>query len=308
MAKKLRFMAALCALVSLTAGAFAEQRQRGEEPLPGKGTVPEIKKERDAAPLLYALPAIEANETDFLEIRIVEGKHTLVREKIGLPLSIPEGATIDVLYSHPQELTKYRALEAAKPGALRFVAIAAGRLLTDEPFAAIDQKSAQLSVASAIGEIREIKVSGPLKTRTQVEGVVKEPYCQARCDADLDQCLNYWCDPRGDSCSLCYIWYNDCVMMCPDICVDPRSVTTYTTRTVQNVYFYSSACHYGFGGGERWDQVSVTYVHNRWERTTNCDGSYTDRWLGSYTSSNLCWSNSGQRCSFPSGSPGFPRC
>jgi hypothetical protein len=214
-----------------------------------------------------------------------------------------------VLYSHPQELKKYRELEAAAPGVLRFIVTSSGRVLTDEPLAAIEAKGSTLSVDNAVGEIRLIEVNGPPKSLVQANGVIKEPYCQERCDQELYSCLNDWCDPRGDSCSLCYIWYNDCVMMCPDVCTDPRSVTTYNTATpVAVVGYYGSSCRTNLGVKSLWENITVRYRIDTYERSENCDGSYSDRWVTSYDQYHTCWNNTHYYCSYSTGTPPFPRC
>ncbi|HEX7151896.1 MAG TPA: hypothetical protein VF618_10440 [Thermoanaerobaculia bacterium] len=309
MAKTVRFLAALCALVSLTSGAFAQQRQRSEEPLPGdrKPIQQDARQKREAAPLLYALPDLQSNDVLELELRIVQGKHTYAKQRVTIAPYAPAGATIDVLATHPQELTKLRKLETEKPGSLRFLVAAGERLLADEPFAAVDAGSAKLSLDSAIGSLVSVAIDPAPKTRLQTQGMYRDPECMSWCDMQFNSCME-WCDPRGSDCNLCYTWYNDCSIPCPWVCYDPKSVTTHETRTATSVYTFNSRCHSGFFGNQRWDQVSVTYRVDVWERTTNCDDSYTDRFLYSYNTSQTCWYNTGYSCSFPSGSPGYPRC
>jgi hypothetical protein len=138
-------------------------------------------------------------------------------------------------------------------------------------------------------------------------GLIKDPACTSWCEQELEWCLS-WCDPRTRECTECDFTYQSCVSSCPTICVEPRSVTTFTTQTRLGATVSGSACHSSFAGPQRWDRLNVHYRVDTWERTTKCDGTYTDRLLGSHETYQLCWSNSGAYCSFPSGSPGYPRC
>lgn len=182
-----------------------------------------------------------------------------------------------------------------------------GRVVTDELFAVIETNSGELLLDNTVDTVSQIAVSSPSKSRMQVERVSKEPYCHERCDQDLYSCLD-WCDPRGDSCELCYTWYDDCLAECPDVCTDPRSVTTHTTRTPVGYTYYSSSCRSQYGSTTLWDNISIRYRVDNWERTVNCDGSYSDRWLSSHDTYVNCWTNSGQYCSYSVGAPPSPRC
>jgi hypothetical protein len=91
MKKSFRFMAGVCAAVALTASAFAGGRnQATEEPAGGAAAAqPEFSKDRQTPPLLYALPALDSNDVEVLEIRIMQGNHRLVRETVAVPRAFP---------------------------------------------------------------------------------------------------------------------------------------------------------------------------------------------------------------------------
>lgn len=309
MGKRVRFVAVLCALVSLTAGAFAQRSQRTEDPLPGeKNPVPaDVRQRREAAPLLYVLPDLQSNDAVELELKVVQGNHTYARQLVIIPPYAPAGASVDVLATHAKELLNLRQIESEKPGSLRFIARAGERLLTDQPFAALDAQSATLGVETAIGILVSVSIDPAPRTRVQAQGLYRDPTCMSWCDSQFNSCME-WCDPRGSECNLCYTWYNDCSLQCPMVCEDPKSVTQHETRTVTSIWTYNSACHSGFFGPERWNYANITYRVSRWERTTNCDDSYTDRFLYSYDTSQTCWYNTYNYCPVPFGSPGFPRC
>jgi hypothetical protein len=188
--------AAIALSLALAASAFAV---RPDGPAAREGS-----NKREAAPLLYLLPDLGTGENVAMEIRIVQGKRQLVREVVALPAGVPAGAAVDVLFTHPDELKRLRAIEAKTPGSLRFIALAGGRVVTDEPFANIEASGAKLSTEAAIGEIREIEAR-PAARKPLARALGKDPDCTYWCDVQQNSCLE-WCDPRGDSCTQCYTW------------------------------------------------------------------------------------------------------
>lgn len=283
---KVRYAAiALC--LALAASAFAV---RPDGPAAREGS-----NKREAAPLLYLLPDLGTGENVAMEIRIVQGKRQLVREVVALPAGVPAGAAVDVLFTHPDELKRLRAIEAKTPGSLRFIALAGGRVVTDEPFANVEASGAKLSTEAAIGEIREIEAR-PAARKPLARALGKDPDCTYWCDVQQNSCLE-WCDPRGDSCTQCYTWYNDCWNQCGDVCSDAYSnYTTYTPTSTTDLGSRCVANSYPAPFGKRWDRVTVTYTVTNYQRTTHCDGSYTDTPTGSYNTTMTCWKKTNINC------------
>ncbi|HEV7921611.1 MAG TPA: hypothetical protein VGR02_12555 [Thermoanaerobaculia bacterium] len=282
-----RFRYAATALfLALAASAFAV---RPDGPAAG-----EDPKQREAAPLLYLLPSLGTHGNVAMEIRILQGKRQLVREAVALPADVADGAAVDVLFTHPAELTRLRTLETATPGSLRFIALVQGRVVTDEPFAAIEAGGAKLSPEAAVGEIREVEVRAVRKPLVRALG--KDPDCTYWCDVQQNSCLE-WCDPRGDSCNQCYTWYNDCWSQCGDVCSDATTTyTTYTPTSTTNLGWRCVANSYPAPIGKRWDRVTVTYVVTNYQRTQHCDGNYTDTPTGSYNTTMTCWKRTNINC------------
>jgi hypothetical protein len=281
-------MAALCILMA-TAAFADEQKQRTR---PDDPVTRQSARQRDVAPLLYALPALNTNDVSTLEIRIFQTKHPLIRETVMLPAAVPLGAAVDVLFTHPDELKRLRSIEAEKPGSLRFLALIDGRVVTDEPFASIEARSATLSLEAAIGQVQEIEVRATPKPR--VRTLSKDPACTEHCDTMLNSCLE-WCDPRGDSCVQCYTWYNDCWSQCgdiPDPCTEPKSTSTYSTTTYDSGVPYGTNCYVG----KQWTYWSLRFLVTDYIRTEHCDGSHTDTFVGSHYVYTDCWVNTGYSC------------
>ncbi len=258
----------------------------------------EHPKERQAAPLLYLLPALDTHEKSVMEIRVLQGKRQLVREVVALPANVVDGAAVDVLFTHPEELQRLRSIEAETPNSLRFIALAGGHVVTDKAFASVDQAGAKLSPEAAVGEIREIEVRAAPKLRVRAAGIGKDPACTDQCDVMLNSCLE-WCDPRGDSCTQCYIWYNDCWSQCGDVCIEPKSTSTYTTYTPVTSTNLGTRCvanSYPAAFGKTWNRLTVTYTVTTYQRTVHCDDSYTDTPTSSYNTTMTCWQPTNVNC------------
>jgi len=129
--------------------------------------------------------------------------------------------------------------------------------------------------------------------------------CWQQCNVSYQSCLE-WCDPRGDSCTQCEIWYHDCYIECPaPPCSEPVSVSTYTSYSAQSAYWYGqTSCQFG----QRYDYLTIHYLVTVYQRTVHCDGSHTDVYSYSYYQDVACWNNTHIPCS-PS-SPYFvgPQC
>jgi hypothetical protein len=251
------------------------------------------------AQLLYALPPTIDAESDLIELRIVQRNVALITETIALPFEGRENASISVLRTHADELKRLRSIEAENAGSLRFIASVDGRVITDAPFAAMDELSAAQSVGSIIGEARSVSSRPAAKLRAQSQA--REPSCVANCDQQYSQCLE-WCDPRGSECSLCYGWYNDCLYSCPQVCSEPKSVSTYNVRVPQSSTLVSTSClKQGINAPTRWERRSVVSIVYTYQRTQHCDGSYTDVLTGSQYETKTCWYYTLTPCSLSQG-------
>ncbi|HKO56684.1 MAG TPA: hypothetical protein VJ276_12470 [Thermoanaerobaculia bacterium] len=296
-----RRIAMLCTALLFAAAVFgAEQKERTR---PDQPFTREAAKQREAAPLLYALPTLRTNDISILELRVLQGKVQLIRERVMLPAEVPDGAAVDVLFTHPDELRRLRAIETETPGKLRFIALIDGRVVTDEPFASIEAQGRTLSLDAAIGEVQEIESRPTPKPR--VRSTDKDPACVEHCDWALSSCLE-WCDPRGD-CSFCYTQYDDCASPCPDLpvpCTEPKSTSTYSTTTYDSGYPYGTGCFVG----KQWTHWANRFLVSDYTRTEHCDGSYTDSFNGSHYIYNDCWVNDGYFCYGGFSAPPGNRC
>ena len=248
MTRSFRFIAALCLVLPLTTAAFASDMltSPGREKLADRREAAQ-PKEREAAPLLYALPALGAAEAQLLEIRIIQAKYWLVRETVSIPAGTPD-AVIDVLFTHPAELTRLRAIETSAPGSLRFMAMIGERVLTDEPFAEIEARGTMLTPDTVVGEIRTVEARKSPKLRVATES--KDPVCTEPCDVMLASCLE-WADPRGSDANQCYSWHYSCSIPCgdvPDPCTEPKSTSTYSVTTLTASSLIGSVCAPTFFG------------------------------------------------------------
>lgn len=316
MRKSVRFMFALGAALAVHSAMAGESEQPLQKQLlhRGDGSVEARVTQRVEAPLLFALPAARSfPEAAKLQIRIGQGKAMLVRETVMVPAHAAPDATIDVLATHPDELKRLRSLEAARPGSIRFIAIIGEEVIADEPLSQLESASKSLSTDAAVGAVQEIESHPERKLQPKPAGLYIDPGCQEYCDEQYNSCLD-WCDPRGDSCTLCYTWYNDCTIQCPIDCSEPRSVSTYTTNTLIGSTSSATSCRantFGSHSGQLWSYVTYQYQVTTYQRTMHCDGSYTDVSTGSTTTSGSCWQQTSISCSslstLPYGPP-YPAC
>ena len=311
MTRSIRFIAALCLVLPLTTAAFAGEMLAPRERLADRRS-PAEPNQRAALPLLYALPALGSGEAQLLEIRIVQTKYWLVREIVSIPAGTPAGAVVDVLFTHPAELTRLREIETTMPGGLRFMAMIGQHVLTDEPFAEIEARGATLSLDAAVGEIRTVEARKSPRLRIVTQS--KDPICAEQCDTALASCLE-WADPRGSDANLCYSWHWSCWSQCgdiPDPCTEPKSTSTYTTNTLLVSSYIGSVCAPVFwppnSGNKYWDHYSRLYRVDHYTRTVHCDDSYTDTLTNSTSAYATCWSPTFYSCGFAVGGQPSPVC
>jgi hypothetical protein len=311
--KPLRF--SLVPLVVLFANAaFAQELPRAAspderiKPQLGAHSQRTVSSRREAAPLLYLLPSLQTQEPATIEIRILQGKRQLISEIVKLPGSVPDGAAIDVLFTHPNELKRLRAIETLQPGSLRFLALVAGQTVTSEPFAAIEAQGTKLSVNAAVGEVSAVEARPAAKTRGGLF-VHALDQCTDDCDAAYTDCLQ-WCDERSNSCYQCWLDYQACTSNCQPSCTEPKSTSDYSTSTFTNVSYYGyDTCYARFpNANTEWEEFYVTRQVTTFHRVVHCDDSYTDTQTGQSSTSYWCWYDTGHSCTtFNTISP-IPEC
>jgi hypothetical protein len=308
--KALRFPVVLSLVVLSAHMAFAGGlhepvfRDPGADPQ-SPAPLLQAHKQRDVAPLLYLLPSLGTNEPATMEIRLLQGTRQLISETVKLPARVPAGATIDVLFTHADELKRLRAIETTTPGSLRFIALVEGRAVTDAPFAAIEAQGANLSVESAVGKVTEVEVRPSPKLRIRA---LDE--CTDYCDQQYMSCLDS-CDQRSNSCQQCWLDYQACSSNC-EPCTEPVSTSDYTTYTVLSVaYFGEYGCYSRFhptASGDRFEHVYVTLRVTNFHRVNHCDGSHTDTQTSQYDTSYWCWNDTQYSCGSSTSVPPNPQC
>jgi len=312
MLKALRFPVLLLLAVLLTNVAFAGDlrelvsRDGGTAPQSAARLVRQVPGQRQVAPLLYLLPSLGTKASATMEIRILQGTRQLISEIVKLPPRLPAGATVDVLFTHADDLARLRAIETASPGSLRFLAFVEGRAVTDEPLAAIEARGAPLSPDSAVGEVFEVDVRPAPKSHIHA---LDE--CTDYCDAQYTSCLD-WCDQRSNSCQQCWVDYQSCSSSCTPSCTEPRSTSDYTTYTILTVsYFGENVCYSPYHPtiyGERYEHLYVTMRVTTFHRVEHCDGSHTDTQTSQYDTSYWCWNNTHNQCESSTGIAPNPQC
>ena len=123
-------------------------------------------------------------------------------------------------------------------------------------------------------------------------GVQPDPACEQQCHDEYIFCLDYRCDQRG-SCT-CWTDYQTCVSYCPQICVEPKNVRTYSLAVPINRQMYSNQVCLWFGAYKLMHN-KFTYQNriDTYRETTHCDGSKTTELLSSVVNSTIytCWLN-----------------
>jgi hypothetical protein len=255
-----------------------------------------------SAPLLYQLPPLGTSDaSSLLEIELVGGSGTAVRQTIELPAYLPQGASVAVLGDHPAELERLRELNTSTPGSIAVRVWLGGKLLDARSLDEVEEAtrrsaSRDLPVVGITRKI-DVPVDGGLRRITaQAYEDGRDPLCVQQCDDERYFCYTEICDPRG-SCEFCEDNYDSCVLSCP-ICPTTREYTTVTVLSLS--YFNSFRCFQGFGtfGEGRVHQlISRTLRSRRWREVRQCDGSTTTTLLSTNTWSETCWDQYNTYCS-----------
>jgi hypothetical protein len=229
-----------------------------------------------------------------LSVAVSNGKLDVVRETIVLPNDVAGKATISFLANHEKELGQIRKLAAAKPGTLRFTVSIGERVIADVPFAAADRGSANLAEGGAIvGQSTTVDVNIRDPRKIAPTGMQPDPECEAACNDTYVECYYVICDQRGD-CSYCWEDYEYCAASCPQICVEPKSVSTYNTSWQYiGSYNLGNICLQNWYAYIFWEDVERRYVY---QRTEHCDGTYTDVLQDTQYRSSFCKQYIGNGC------------
>jgi len=128
-----------------------------------------------------------------------------------------------------------------------------------------------------------------------------EHVCAEQCSDDFNFCYYDYCDQRG-SCAYCNDYYNSCILNCPTICEDPKSVQDYTTQTVVgSTYNGGFGCYHSLAGGNYYYYpYTYTIKNTQYRKTTNCDGSTSTQEISYWYTYASCFEKGGT-CPFPSG-------
>jgi hypothetical protein len=221
-------------------------------------------------------------------------KATLVKETIELPSELSKGAVVAVLGSHAKELERLRRMEASRPGSLRLAVRLGDRLVDELAWKDLEERQAKWAAVSAspVGFTRQVDVIlggafGSLSRKGYEAG--RDPACVQQCDDERSFCYTDRCDPRG-SCQFCEEYYDDCVISCPEVCVDPKRVYNYQTSTYAgSSYSPGSQCFIGSFFDDLYRLREDDYLVRTYERTEYCNGSYSDRLVGQQYQGYLCW-------------------
>jgi hypothetical protein len=235
----------------------------------------------DAAGMRFDLPS-GLTGTRELTLTVLRSVRIVARETIALPEALPANPTVTFLGQHTKELAQIRKMDAANPGLLRFVVAAGDRTLANVSFQEADGSS--LGTNAPVGDSRQVEMKMPGASRIATNGMQPDPECESACNDTYVQCYYEICDQRGD-CSYCWTDYQYCAASCPQVCVEPKSVSTYNTSwTYIGTYNNGQICvnNYAYFLLE---DVDRRYVY---QRTTHCDNSYTDVLQSTQYRSSFC--------------------
>lgn len=291
---------AILAIVSVGwTAAFAGEPARVWEPrwLQEPVVRPHLQQKNEA-PLLYALPdSLPAEPPFLLKVEVLQNGRAAIRQMIEFQADLPKSSVIEVLADHPGELRHLRKREAAHPGSIRLGLWLGDQLLQELSLRELEEGARSLAPLAqpAAGITRQVEVlagGGPGRITSKAYEEGRDPACVQHCDDERYFCYTEICDPRG-SCEYCEQYYNDCVLSCPEVCVDPKRVYTFTTLTYVGSYAHGTKCFedsnpYDFIGDlyRLWEDV---FLERTYERTEYCNGSYSDRLVSQRYVSSFCY-------------------
>lgn len=301
----MRLMKSSFLALALCATALAPRPALAASPLAG------VLVENGRA-LFYQVPAdaLKAARKSFV-VRVSLDGRPFTEETFHLKEGVAAAPTVE-LFALSSRLRDQVFEKASRPD--HFVTVAVlldGRAVTELAWDDFVRSSLQLrnegsfqpvAVASEVKSFDSPRAGRPGARGTKplpAKGVYTEPYCAERCQQDLDSCLE-WCDPRGDSCTLCYTWYNDCFIQCPTVCEDPKEVKTYTTQTaVGYQYTGVGGCYQSlFGGSFNYWQTQNTIKNTQYRKTTYCNGTSTTEEVSYWYTYLYCFQK-GASCPLP---------
>lgn len=152
--------------------------------------------------------------------------------------------------------------------------------VADISFARLDALNARLvnPAASLAGTPRTIDVRlAPRSGKLRALGYEPDPECVQTCEDQRFFCWTERCDERG-SCLYCNEYYDDCVGSCPTVCVEPKSVSTYTVDQSYASTDGTTSCFYGpYQFDDLYRFYSVITYHYTYRKTVHCDDTYSDQ-------------------------------
>ncbi|HYG63912.1 MAG TPA: hypothetical protein VEL74_15145 [Thermoanaerobaculia bacterium] len=262
--------------------------------------------------LFVRVPGKAGRAERSLEVRVQFNGRPYLTEKIVVPASRQDLA-IELLARDPKALEGILGLADREVGAITVALHLDGKALHEMTLQELERASVRLRGEDGFRPVPaaskvELLIPAPpapdfLKPAMD-KGYQPDPECEQQCHDTYVTCYYEICDQRGD-CSYCWEDYEYCDDMCPQICVDPKSVQTFTTTQVIGVTTYWSTCYErpwenDFTWGRWYDYRRYDYKHTQIRRTTNCDNSYTDEVLSVSYSSDYCNYETFSSCYQPS--------
>ncbi len=246
-----------------------------------------------ASPLFYRLPgsAVETlPSTARVEYRLDGRIEVLEIFDLRGQSRVP-GQALELLAYDPGELARLRA-KAAEGGHLLEVSIRLDGVLSTvlgvEDLLRSREEGGREALQPLAVRPRVVRPSSPsapergtpsLLTR----GYVPDPNCLSSCWSAYESCASYYpeCEePMSDLCP-CTEDYDSCVANCPQVCVDPKSVTPFTHYEVAFTWYAGTNClwigpfydSWGYNFATRHTQVKVTTGST----IEHCDGTFTEQ-------------------------------
>lgn len=239
-----------------------------------------IQMPKSITGLAFQTPALTTGEV--ITVEVLRRDRVVAREQIA-PLQINSEDIFQFLGNHSQQLDMIKDLDKIRPGTLRFRVSTVRGVLTDVPFTEAQHSSRELVQVhgTAAGQSLQVDIYIVEPRRMRADGMEPDPQCLERCDLEAWECYYEICDQRGD-CSHCYEEdLDNCRASCPNVCVDPKSITIV----------YGSTDHYLPGG----DYVNTVckipenreylirgqvWYRDKIQRTTYCNGTFSDIVIG----------------------------
>jgi hypothetical protein len=264
-----------------------------------------------ARTLFVRVPGKAGNAERSLEVQVRFDGKPFLTEKIAVPPS-RQALDVELLARDAASLERLFRLAEKQAGRISVSVLLNGKVVHDLTLEELASASAGLLESRdfhpvpAASKVELFVAEPPMPDFLQPamnKGYQPDPECEQACNDTYVTCYYEICDQRGD-CSYCIRDYDYCVAGCPQICVDPKKVSEFTTSEVIGVSTLYSTCHElpnqsDFQWGEWYDYRKYDWKNTRIRRTEYCNGTYTDEVLSVTYSSTYCKSRSYLTCSRP---------